>query len=132
MEKNTENEREKKRLNFDIFKRTLAEYAEKFKEEDRNLAFSLTNAICRQGENDLIILEVSNKIAESEINHCKQKILSFVKQETGFDKIVLQVVCKQQELKTKIYSPADTYKHFKEKRPEIEKLVKAFDCEFEY
>ena len=132
MEKNERNEQEQRRLNFDIFKRTLAEYAEKIKEEDLNLAFSLNNAVCLQSEDGLILLEVGNKIAESEINHGKQKILSFVKQKTGFDKIALQVVCKQQEVKTKIYSPADTYKHFKEKRPEIETLVKAFDCEFEY
>lgn len=132
MEKSVRNEREQKILNFNTFKRTLEDYADTVKEHNPDLAFSINSAVCRQGENDLIFLEVNNSSEEHTLNHGKQKILSFVKEKTGFDKVVLQVVCKQQETKPKLYRPDETYEYFKKKNPAIEKLVKVFDCEFEH
>ncbi len=97
-----------------------------------SLAFSLKSASVRLDNNEIVVLEVTNRVSESEIEHNKQKIVTFIKEKTGVDSVVMQVKCKEFKQKRKIYSPSETYQHFKAKRPAIEALFKAFDCEFEY
>ncbi len=80
----------------------------------------------------MMVLEVNNKIAENDLEHNKQKITAFIRENTGIEEVVLQIKCAEIQTKKKIYSHAETYEHFKTKSPAIEELVKAFDCEFEY
>lgn len=127
-----EKEKQTRQLNFEAFDRCLRAFAETIESTSPDLAFSIKNAECRREEDESITLEVSNTLAEEQIAHNKQKILSFVKEKTGMDGLVLQVKCKEFEQKRVIYSPKETYEHFKAKHPAIETLVKSFDCEFKY
>lgn len=125
-------EEQARQLNFEAFERCLQAFAETIESMSPDLSFSIKNAVCHREEDESITLEVSNTLAEEQIAHNKQKILSFVKQKTGMDGVVLQVKCKEFEQKRVIYSPKETYEHLKAKHPAIETLVKIFDCEFKY
>lgn len=106
--------------------------ADEYETDLPNLAFSLKKAECIQLNDDFIVLEVTNKISEHELECNKQKIKAFVKEQTGMDNYFLQVRCKELKQQVKIYTPEDTLEYFRKKSEVINDLIKTFDCEFKY
>lgn len=106
--------------------------SEEYETDFPNLAFSLKKAECIQLNDDFIVLEVTNKISEHELECNKQKIKAFVKEQTGMDNYFLQVRCKELKQQVKIYTPEDTLEYFRKKSEVINDLIKTFDCEFKY
>lgn len=97
-----------------------------------NLSFAIKKAECIQLNDGFIVLEVTNSISEQELECNKQKIRTFVKEQTGMDDYFLQVRCKEMKQQVKIYTPEDTLEYFKKKSSVINDLIKTFNCEFKY
>lgn len=131
-EKNIEIEKKKQSSNFEAIKQSVLRFAESIKETNPNLAFSLQSADCTRGYDNCIIFEVNNSLSEQDIERNKQKIMAFVRQETGSDDFFIQVKCHLEKVETKVYTTADTYSYFVKKQKGVEKLKQVFDCDFEY
>ena len=131
-QRNIEQVEQKKIDDFNLFKATIEKMAEEYETDFPNLAFSLKKAECIQLNDDFIVLEVTNKISEHELECNKQKIKAFVKEQTGMDNYFLQVRCKELKQQVKIYTPEDTLEYFRKKSEVINDLIKTFDCEFKY
>lgn len=131
-QRNIEQIEQKKIDDFNLFKATIEKMAEEYETDFPNLAFSLKKAECIQLNDEFIVLEVTNKISEHELECNKQKIKAFVKEQTGMDDYFLQVRCKEMKQQVKIYTPEDTLEYFRKKSEVINDLLKTFDCDFKY
>lgn len=131
-QKNDERIEQKKIDDFNLFKATLNKFSEECENDYPNLSFAIKKAECIQLNDEFIVLEVTNSISEQELECNKQKIRTFVKEQTGMDDYFLQVRCKEMKQQVKIYTPEDTLEYFKKKSSVINDLIKTFNCEFKY
>ncbi len=108
-------------------------FAESVKQEKKRL-YSMLIGKTPILENDYnVCFDVNNTLQEEEINSIRSQLLHYLKKELRNCKIQLNVVLKEEisAEQQKYYTDNDKYDHLSKKNPNLDKLKKEFNLDFE-
>jgi DNA polymerase-3 subunit gamma/tau len=107
-------------------------YTQSIVNDSPNLYSTLTKRKPRLKEEQLIVLEIDNKVQEREIREKRADIHEYLRRELSNYKLRLETSIPENHEQSKAYFPEEIYQKMAEKNPNIKKLKDQLDMEIDY
>ena len=127
---------EAKKIDQDEALKYWKEFIEILEEEGEtsgDLAFAMkVSDMVNIKNGDTIVYEVLNSLQESEIRNSRMRIIPFLREKLGADRLFLQITIHSEETEAKPYHPRDKYNYFIEKNPSLNGFRAKLDLDIDY